>query len=311
MTPSSAPSRHGLFDQAWLLLMLPPLFWSGNFILGRYVAGEVPPVALAFWRWTLGALITLPFAWAHLRRDWPTYRRHWRIVLLLSALGIAAFNTLVYIGLASTTALNGVMMQSAMPVLIVLMSFMLFRDTISPLQGVGIAVSLTGALTLIAHGDAEVLAGLRFAAGDVWIFAAVLAYGAYTALLRRRPAVHGLSFVVVTFAVGAAMLLPLYLWESLNGHPLRLTAVSVGAIAYVSVFPSILAYLCFNRAAALIGPNRTGLSIHLMPVFGSLLAILFLGERPHLYHAAGIALIACGIVLATRRPAGKPAAAGP
>jgi len=300
--PAAPPARHGVFDQAWLLLMLPPLFWSGNFILGRFVAGEVPPVALAFWRWTLGALITLPFAWRHLRRDWPVFRRHWPMVLLLSALGIAAFNTLVYIGLGSTTALNGVMMQSAMPVLIVLMSFFLFGDTITVVQMAGIAVSLTGALTLIAQGDPAVLAGLRFAVGDLWIFAAVLAYAAYTALLRKRPTVHGLSFVVVTFAIGALMLLPLYVWEGMSGHPLRLTPVSVGAIAYVSIFPSILAYLCFNRAAALIGPNRTGLSIHLMPVFGSLLAILFLGEQPHWYHAAGIALIAAGILLATRKP---------
>lgn len=300
--PAAPPARHGVFDQAWLLLMLPPLFWSGNFILGRFVAGEVPPVALAFWRWTLGALITLPFAWRHLRRDWPVFRRHWPMVLLLSALGIAAFNTLVYIGLGSTTALNGVMMQSAMPVLIVLMSFFLFGDTITVVQMAGIAVSLTGALTLIAQGDPAVLAGLRFAVGDLWIFAAVLAYAAYTALLRKRPTVHGLSFVVVTFAIGTLMLLPLYVWEGMSGHPLRLTPVSVGAIAYVSIFPSILAYLCFNRAAALIGPNRTGLSIHLMPVFGSLLAILFLGEQPHWYHAAGIALIAAGILLATRKP---------
>lgn len=296
-----------LADQAWLLLMLPPLFWSGNFILGRAVAGEVPPIALAFWRWTLGALIALPFAWRHLSRDWPLYRAHWPLILLLSALGIAVFNTFVYIGLNSTTALNGVMMQSAMPVLIVLMSFFLFRDTISPLQGLGILVSLTGATTLIARGDASVLTGLSFNGGDLWVFGAVLSYAAYTALLRRRPAVHGLSMVVVTFALGALMLLPLYVWESAAGRPLHVNATSLGAIAYVAVFPSILAYLCYNRAAALLGPNRTGLSIHLMPVFGSILAILFLGEQPHLYHAVGIALIACGILLATRKAGARSA----
>jgi drug/metabolite transporter (DMT)-like permease len=284
-------------------MMLPPLFWSGNFVLGRAVAGTVPPVALAFWRWFFGALIVLPFAWRRLRGDLPALRRHWGIVLALSVLGIGAFNTLVYIGLADTTALNAVMMQSAMPVLIVLMSFALFRDAVTPLQGVGIAISLSGALTLIARGDLQVLGDLRFNSGDLWVAAAVLCYAAYTALLRRRPPVQGLSFLVVSFALGAMMLAPLYIRETLGGRPLEVNATSALAIAYVSVFPSILAYLCFNRSVMLIGANRTGLCIHLMPVFGSALAIAFLGEEPHLYHAAGIALIAAGLLLANRRKA--------
>ncbi|WP_029009121.1 DMT family transporter [Azospirillum halopraeferens] len=300
-TTGPARPAAGLFAQPWLLLMLPPLFWSGNFVLGRAVADAVPPVALAFWRWALGALIVLPFAWPHLRRDLEVLLAHRWIVLVLSALGIACFNTFVYIGLADTTALNAVMMQSAMPVLIVAMSFMLFREPVAPLQGLGIAVSLAGALTLIARGDPATLAGLRFNTGDLWIIAAVLAYAAYTALLRRRPAVHGLSLLAATFTLGAAMLLPVYLAESLGGRPLAVNAVSLGSIAYVAVFPSILAYLCFNRAVAVIGANRTGLSIHLMPVFGSLLAIGWLGERPHWFHGVGIALIAAGIALATRR----------
>ncbi|MGQ9369808.1 DMT family transporter [Azospirillum sp. ST 5-10] len=291
-----------VFDRPWLLLLLPPLFWSGNMVLGRAVADAVPPVALAFWRWALGALILLPFAWPHLRRDLEPLRRHWPVVAVLSALGIACFNTFAYIGLADTTALNAVMMQSAMPVLIVAFSFVFFREPVTPLQALGVAVSLAGTFTLIARGDPATLAALHFNRGDLWIGAAVLAYAAYTALLRRRPATHPLSFLVATFLLGAAMLLPFYLAESLGGRPMAVDAVSLGSVVYVAVFPSILAYLCFNRSVALIGANRTGLSIHLMPVFGSLLAIAFLGERPHWFHGAGIALIAGGIVLATRRP---------
>lgn len=297
----AAPGRRRIYDVPWFLLMLPPLFWSGNFVLGRAVAGEVPPVALAFWRWAGGALIVLPLAWPYLRRDLPALRRQWRLVLLLSAIGIAVFNTFVYIGLNTTTALNAVMMQSAMPVLIVLMSFLLIGERITPLQALGVAVSLTGAVTLIARGDLGVLAALAFNTGDLWVLAATISYAGYTALVRNRPSVHPMTFLLAIFAPGALMLLPFYLWESLNRWPLVLTPVSAAAVAYVAIFPSILAYLAWNRSVELVGANRTGLSVHLMPVFGSLLAIGFLGEQPQLFHALGIGLIAGGILLASRR----------
>lgn len=298
----AAAGRTRLLDRPWLLLLLPPLFWSGNFVLGRAVAEAVPPVALAFWRWTLGALILLPFAWPYLRRDAAVLARHWKIVTLLTLPGIAIFNTFAYIGLATTTALNGVMIQSSMPVMIVGMSFLVFRDTVTPVQGLGIAVSLSGALTLVSRGDPLALLNLHFNVGDLWILAACIAYSAYTALLRRRPNVHGFSFIVVTFLLGALMLLPFTVMEALNGRPLVINTISLASIGYVAVFPSILAYICYNRAVLQLGANRTGLSIHLIPVFGSVLAMLFLGERPQWFHAAGIALIATGVVLATRKP---------
>ncbi|PGH54612.1 EamA family transporter [Azospirillum palustre] len=292
-----------LADQAWLLMMLPPLFWAGNAVLGRAVAGSVPPIGLAFWRWFLGMLVVLPFAWPHLRHDITPILARWKSVLLLGTLGIGIYNTLQYIALNTTTALNCVMLQSSMPVMIVLMSLVLFRDRIGAMQGVGIAVSLVGAMTLISHGDPGTLLGLELNAGDVWMLAAVVIYAAYTTLLRRRPAIHGLSFVVVTFAIGAVELLPFYVWESLGGHPVQASGITLLAVGYTVLFPSIAAYLCFNRAVELLGPNTAGLAIHLVPVFGSLLAILFLGEQPHLYHGIGIALIAAGILLATRRRA--------
>jgi drug/metabolite transporter (DMT)-like permease len=292
--------NHHFFDQVWLLLMLPPLFWASNAIIGRAVAGSVPPVGLAFWRWTLGALLVLPFAWRHLLGDVTVLRRNWAITGVLAMLGIGVFNTFVYIGLNSTSVLNSVMMQSGIPPLIVLMTFLLFRDKVSKVQGLGIVLSLVGAVTLISKGDVGTLARLEFNPGDLWVFAAVVCYAGYTALMRRRPAVHPFSFLFVTFALGAAMILPFYLMETWNGHPFRPTALALGATVYVALFPSILAYLCFNRLVAVAGPNRAGLCIHLVPVFGSLAAILFLGETLHLFHIAGIALIATGIWLATR-----------
>ncbi|HYC02369.1 MAG TPA: DMT family transporter [Azospirillaceae bacterium] len=294
--------KRGIADRAWLLMMLPGLFWAGNAVLGRAVAGEVPPVALAFWRWTLGLLVVLPFAWPHLRADLRPMLRAWPDMLLLSALGVGCFNTFLYIAAQSTTALNIVMLQSAMPVLIVAFGFAVFGERVTGRQALGIAVSLAGALILVAHGDPGSLAALELNRGDLWMLAAVAAYALYTALLRRRPEVHGLSFVAGTFALGGLMLLPFHLMETLGGRPLPLTAKSLAAIGYVAIFPSVLAYLAYNRAVALVGANNAGLAVHLVPVFGTVLAILLLGEVPRPYHAAGIALIAAGIWLATRKP---------
>ncbi len=296
-------TKRSLVDQAWLLMMLPALFWAGNAIVGRSVAGEVPPVALAFWRWATGALLLLPLAWRHLGRDLPMMLRAWPILLVLSALGIGVFNTFLYIGAQTTTALNIVMIQSAMPALIVVFTFLIFREKVTLRQALGVLVSIAGTLTLVTHGDASVLLQFAFNRGDLWMLAGTASYAMYTALLRRRPAVHGLSFAVATFAIGALMLLPFYMMETLSGHPMPLNAASVLAVGYVSVFASILAYLSYNRAVALIGPNTAGLTIYLVPVFGTILAIVLLGEIPRLYHGVGIALIAIGIVLATRKTA--------
>jgi drug/metabolite transporter (DMT)-like permease len=295
------PARLALYDRPYILLALAALFWSGNFVLGRAVSEAVPPVALAFYRWFGGALLIMPFALAHTRRDWPVIRRHWKIVLLLSFFGVAVFNTLVYTGLGRTTAINGLLMQSTQPVIIIAFTFLLFRETVRPIQIVAVALSLLGVLTIILRGDPQTISTIGLNVGDVIIFLAVISYAAYTALLRRRPPIHPFSFLLVTFGAGAVMLLPLYIAESLGGRPLEITSVALGSIAYVCIFPSILAYLCYNRGVELVGANRAGHFFHLMPVFGSLLAILFLGERFQAYHAFGIALIVAGIVLAARR----------
>lgn len=290
-----------LWRQPYLLLVLTTLFWSGNFVLGRAVHDAVPPVALAFWRWAGGFLIVLPFAWPHLARDIAVVRRHWPLVLLLSALGVASFNTLVYLGLGRTTAINGLLIQSFMPLAIIAASLVLFGERISRWQAIGLALSLAGILAIVARGELEALAALDVNAGDLLIVLAILAYALYTALLRRRPAIHPLSFLAVTFALGALMLAPLYGWEHVAARQLDGNPTTFAAIAYVALFPSVLAYLCYNRGVELIGANRAGQFVHLMPVFGSLMAVAFLGESFHLFHVIGIGLIFAGIVVAARR----------
>lgn len=306
---SAAPLRRSalgrlaarVYDAPYLLLTLTVLFWSGNVVLGRGIAEAVPPVGLAFWRWVGALAVVAVLAWRPLRRDWPAILREWRILALLAALGIAAFNTLVYVGLHTTEAINALLIQATMPALIVLLSFLLFRERVTAVQVGGIVVALVGTVTIIARGDPAVLAGLRLSPGDLVILLAVLGYAGYSVLLRRRPALHPMSLLAVLFALGAAMLAPFYVVETAMGAPMRLDPVTLASVAYVAVFPSVLAYLCFNRGVELVGANRAGLFIYLMPLFGSAMAVLFLGEAVRPFHAVGLVLIMAGIVLATRR----------
>ena len=284
----------------YFLLSLAVLFWAGNFILGRAVRMDVPPVALAFWRWTIASLLVCGPALPCLKQDWPTIRRHWPILLLLSGAGVAVFNTLVYTGLQHTVAINAFLMQTMMPVLIVTMSFVLFRERIGPWQTVGVLTCLAGAVTIIVQGDFQVLRNLSFNPGDLLIFIAVISYAGYTVLLRQRPSLHPLSFLAVTFIIGTAMLLPLYLWESLTVRPVQWDGVTLLSFLYVGIFPSIISYLCYNRGVDLIGANRAGLFLYLMPVFGSVLAVLLLKESFHHYHWFGLAFIVGGIILTIR-----------
>lgn len=300
MQPSFPRLGRWLYGQAYLLLVLTTLFWAGNIVLGRFVAGHVPPVALAFVRWGGAFLILLPFAWPHLKRDWPEIRRHMPMMLVLSFTGITSFNTMVYFGLQFTGALTGVLLQSSQPLLIALATFMLFGERLTGRQALGIAISLAGVTTIICQGDVGRLAAIRFNFGDILILAAVALYALYSALLRRRPSIHWISFLAGTFLIGDILLLPVLAWEMSTGYVLKPDLFTLGACLYVAVFPSLIAYAFFNRGVELIGANRAGPFFHLMPLFGALMAVFFLGERFQAYHAVGMVAILSGVALATR-----------
>ncbi len=288
-----------MWHSAWPLLILANLFWAGNIVLGRGMAGIVPPIALAYWRWTGAFLIAVGFAWPYLKQDAAVLCRHWRMMLLLSATGIATYNTLSYIGLTSTTALNVLLLQSAGPLIIIVWAFALFGERPTLWQSAGVLLSLLGVAVIAAHGSLDVLLHLSLNRGDVWILVAMVIYGVYAAVFRIRPAAHPLSFLVATMGIGSVLILPFYLWEIAQGGRIEGGVPAWLAMAYIAVFPSFIAYLFFNRGIELIGATRASQSWHLMPVFGGILAVLFLGETFYLYHAIGIALIAAGIVLAS------------
>ncbi len=291
------------WNSAWALLVLANLFWAGNIVLARGMAGMVPPIALAYWRWTGAFLVAVGFAWPYLKRDAAVLLRHWPMMLLLSATGIATYNTMSYIGLNDTTALNVLLLQSAGPLIIIIWAFVLFGERPSLWQSAGVLLSLAGVATIAAHGSLHALLDLSINRGDLWILAAMVIYGIYAAMFRVRPSVHPLSFLVATMAVGSVMILPFYLWEIAQGGRIEGGPSGWLAMIYIAIFPSFIAYLFFNRGIELIGAARAGQSWHLMPIFGSVLAVLFLGETLYPYHAVGIVLIAAGIVLASIKPA--------
>ncbi len=293
-----------LYRAPYLLLTMAVFFWAVNSVVGRYMRLSVPPVGLAFWRWAGASLLLLPFALSQLRRDLGLVRRHLGLLLALALTGVAMFNTLLYTGLQTTTALNAFLIQSLMPVMIMLLSFFGFREKISLLQGVGVLLSLAGVVTVIARGDFAVLASLSARRGDLLIFIAVIGYAVYSVLLRRLPAgLHPLSFLLFTFVAGSLMLLPFYLYESFTVKAMSLNFPTLLTVAYVVIFPALVSYFCYNRGVELVGANRAGLFIHLIPVFGTVMAVLFLGEAFHRFHAVGFILVFSGIGLTLYRPA--------
>jgi len=300
----AAPLRW-LFNQPYLLLTLTSLFWAGNAVVGRAVVETFPPILLAQLRWTGAALLILPFALPVLKQDWPVIRRNWALLTLISVCGITIFNTLLYSALAYTTALNVVLLQAAMPLTIALVVFVLFRERLTGGQFAGIIVSFIGVATIVSGGDWHVLMHLKLNPGDAMMLVAVVVYGTYSALLKRRPALHWLSFLAVTVSWGAAMLLPASINELARGARIEMSLSSAAALFYVVVFPSVLAYLCFNRGVDLVGPNRAGPFFHFVPLFGVILSVTLLGERFTFAHAIGAACILGGVFLASRRQRGR------
>ncbi|MDI4666289.1 DMT family transporter [Xanthobacter autotrophicus] len=293
------PSGFALYDAPYLLLTVTALLWAINIVLGRFVAGHVPPVTLAFVRWVGATLILLPFAFGQIRRDLPLILRHFWLLVLLAATGIACYNAMSYYGLQYTQALNGLLVQSTAPLLVALWTFFIFRERLSPGQMAGIVTSLVGVLVIISHGSLDTFLHLKPNVGDVWIIFALFIYAFYAAILRKRPALGPLSFLAVIMALGSVLLAPFAVWEAALGHTLHFDQMTLAVLAYVMVGPSIVAYLFFNRGVELVGANAAAPFLHLMPVFGTALAILFLGETMAWYHVAGYALVIAGIALAT------------
>ena len=299
---AASRSRGWLANQPYVLLSIAALCWAGNAIVGRLAVGHIPPVTLALMRWSLAFLIVLPMAWKHLKRDWSAIRAKLGLMIFLSVSGIACFNTLQYWALEYTQALNTLLLQSAGPLFVASWSLLLLGIRLTLAQAVGIVVSLTGVLVILLHGDLAAITAIDFNKGDVIFTVAMLIFGLYSVMSLKRPAVHELTFVAFTFACASAFLVPPLVVELFWRPVMELKATNVLSVVYVAVFPSTIAYLCFNRGVQLIGANRAAPFFHLVPVFGSVMAIVFLGEKPQVFHFIGFALVLTGVFVASRKP---------
>ena len=260
-------------------------------------------MTLNFWRWAIAALALLPFALPQLAGRGEVIRRNIGLLLLLALTGVALFQTLVYLGLRSTTAVNGVLLNSSQPLFILLCSWVLERERATPRQVIGMLVSFAGIVVILARGDPAALLELEFHAGDAWILLAMPIWGVYSVLLKRRPPeLEGIAFLFVISTIGMAMLAPFYALELLRSPPAGWpSAAAVGGVLYVALGASVAGFIFWNRGVMVVGANAAGFTLHLLPAFGTVLAIALLGETFALHHAAGIATIVAGVVLATAR----------
>jgi drug/metabolite transporter (DMT)-like permease len=271
-------------------------------VIARAIVGHVTPIALTLIRWTVAVAIMMPFAWPQVRAHWPQVRRHWKVIAWLAFWGTGLHNAFAYVGLQFTTATNGVILNSATPVMIIVIGWLVYRDTITRMQSLGVAISIAGVFAILTRGDPAVLAQLSLNKGDLIVLAGMVFWSAYTIFLRMKPPeLPGFVMLACCGALSLVFLFPLFLVERafFGGH-VELTPATASAMLYVGIFPSVVGYIFWNRGVHEVGANVAGIFMHLMPVFGSILAWLFLGERIYLYHLAGIALIIAGIALTSR-----------
>ena len=296
---------------AFALLGLVMVLWAGNSIVGRAVRFDVPPLTLAFVRWFGASLILAPFALPHVRRDWAAIRKGWKAIVLLGLLGVGAFNAFLYAGLRYTTATNALLLQAAIPAMVMVLDRLFFSVRSAGLQKLGVACSIFGVAVVVFEGDLARALGLRFGAGDLLILISVLVWAFYTVLLRLRPAVSPSSFVATTFFIGVLAMAPFAAHDWITGDHIRWSPKVLGAFAYVCVLPSIVSYFIFNSATSTLGPARAGQTITLMPIFGAFLSAALLGEPLHTYHFAGMVLILLGIGLSILTLRGQANAGAP
>ena len=264
--------------------------------------GEIPPFSLAFWRWAIALLLTLPLALPHLRAQWPLLRKGWKPIVALGLLGVGGYNTLAYIALQYTGATNASLLNSFIPVATIALSWVFLKKHLRGLEWAGVIISLCGVMTIVCRGEPAAFAALTFNVGDLWMLGAVFVWALYTIGLQWRPAgLHPMLLLAALTAVGLTALAPAYAWEISQGRHIHVSAPSLAAIVYIGTLPSFVGYIFYNRAVGEVGASKASLFIHLMPVFGTLLSALFLDEIPRLFHFVGIALIFLGIYLTTSR----------
>jgi len=308
MTDATKP-WWGPLASPYVLLVLTFLCWAGNTVFARGVAGEVPPMHLSFWRWLVALIVLLPFGWKAMWAQRAIYREYAGRLLFVSLMGITAFNSFIYHAVQFTTAIHATLIIATIPAASVVLSYLVYRDTISVRTGLGMLAASLGVVVIIGHGDIGVLLGLAFNMGDVLSIGAVIVWAAYSIGLKGMPkTLNPVGFLLATMIIGMVFITPLYLREVFAGETMVVSWGNVVGIVYLGVFASVLGFVFFTKGLAMVGPNVANQFNYLSPIFSGTLAILLLGEQPEWFHGVGLALILLGVYFATsRRAAVKPA----
>lgn len=283
------------------MLIMTAVFWSATAVAVRASAGEIPPHSFTFWRWTIALLVFLPFAYKPFWQQRAFYRQHWLMICGLSFTGITGFTIFYFLGLQVTTAINASVLSGATPIAIVIVSFMILRIRLTPAVIAGTVLGIVGSLVIILNGDLGAISTMTFGVGDLLIVAAMTSWAIYTVCLKWLPPdINPFGLILVLTGLSIPMVLPFYAWEISQGRFFDLNYKNIGLILFTAIFPSVVAYLFWNKGVEVVGPNAAGFSSFLIPAFGTILSVLLLGERFELFHAFAIALIFAGLYLGMR-----------
>ncbi len=287
-----------LSNNAYFLLVLAPLIWGGNTVVGRMATAEIAPFTFTALRWLLTVVCLLPFVLPMLKKDWRLIRQNYILLLAYGMVGFGGFNLLLYKSLHYTTAVNASLIQAAIPMIILLFDWLFFKEKLKLLQLVGVMLALLGVVFIVAEGSIETLTNLIFNRGDVMVLVSAVLYALYTLTLRFKPNISWLSFIAVS-AVGAVLIaVPFVVYEVATlPKVINWSMKSVAMLVYTGLVASILAQLAYAKGVTLIGASRAGIAINFVPVFGAFLAVLILGEKLYFYHFIALCLVMLGIVL--------------
>jgi drug/metabolite transporter (DMT)-like permease len=293
--------------KAYIMLIFCAFFWSGNFIVGKFATlYEVPPLTLNFFRWLIVWIILIPFTFRDILQNIKIIKKNFYPILLMSITSISVFNSVVYYSLNFTQVLNGALMISIIPVLIVFISFIFKTEKINLSQIFGLLLSIIGVLTIITRLDFAKLINLDLNKGDLWLLFAMLSWAIYSIMLRtHETGLKYLSFISVIVSIGLIFLFPQFLFE-FNNHQIIRFNIQVSLITtYVVFFAGLGSYILWNKAVIIVGPNKAGIFLHLMPVFSSFMAIFLLNEKLMNFHIIGAIIIIIGIYLSSKKTLSK------
>ena len=287
----------------YALLVIAAMIWGGNFVIGRAISDEVPPLTLAFLRWAVAVAIFLPFTYKEIIANKHIIKKSWKSLFLMGLTGVAAFNTLVYIGLHYTTSINASLINTITPLIIIVLSYFLLKEQIIYNQLLGLVLSISGVLLVLSHGSLDILLALSFNIGDLIVFVAVISWGVYSIIIKYNSGQIPLyTSLAVSMIIGMFVLLPFSFWELFIAEQnIVWSAFSISSILYIGIFASIVAFLSWNKAVSLIGPGKAGIFLSLIPIFTTIFAVTLIGEALHWHQIAGGVLAVAGIYLSTRK----------